>query len=131
MISGSCLCGGIKYEINGEVAMTRICHCVNCRKFSGTANAAWGLAQVADFSQTASDAEVGEYDAGSGSLRKFCMSCGSPLWFEPKDLPAFVGIALGSIDDGNPALPEMHVWMRSSPDWEDISDSLPQHLTHP
>lgn len=131
MIKGSCLCGGIKFEIAGEVVMTRYCHCTNCRKFSGTGKAAWGIAQASEFSQTVSDTQIGEFDAGQGSLRKFCLVCGSPLWFEPKDMPAFVGIALGAIDEGNPSPPEIHVWMQSSPEWEGISDSLPQHLTHP
>ncbi|MFK7915253.1 MAG: GFA family protein [Pseudomonadales bacterium] len=74
---------------------------------------------------------LGEFDAGSGSLRKFCSDCGSPLWFEPSEMPAFIGIALGAIDEGSPASPEMHVWMQSSPQWEQISDSLPQHDVHP
>jgi hypothetical protein len=130
-IRGSCLCGGIQFEIDGEVVMTRYCHCENCRKFSGTAQAAWGLAKTTEFTITAEDTKLGEFDAGSGSLRRFCLSCGSPLWFEPKELPAWLGIALGAIDEGHPTKPEMHVWTQSSPVWEDISDSLPQHLTHP
>lgn len=131
MIKGSCLCGGIQFQIDGDVVMTRYCHCVNCRKFSGTAKAAWGLAQTADFKQTASATDIGQFDAGSGSLRTFCLACGSPVWFEPKDLPAYRGIALGAIDEGDPKPPEMHVWTQSSPAWEEIVDSLPQHLTHP
>ncbi len=131
MITGSCLCGGIRFEIDGDVTMSRYCHCENCRKFSGTGKAAWGLAKSAEFSQTAADTELGKFDAGSGSLRTFCRSCGSPLWFEPKALPDFIGIALGAIDQGLPDKPKMHVWTRSSPAWEDIADGLPTHPTHP
>lgn len=131
MIKGSCLCGGIAFEIRGAVVMTRYCHCVNCRKFSGTAQAAWGVAQATEFDQTRGDTQLGEYDTGSGSKRAFCAACGAPLWFVPDDMPAFVGIALGAIDEGNPSPPERHVWTQSNPKWAAISDSLPQHLTHP
>lgn len=131
MIKGSCLCGQIKFEIAGDVVMSRYCHCSNCRKFSGTAQAAWGLAQASEFTHSATSTNIGYFDTGTGSRRHFCLSCGSPLWFEPKDLPALVGIALGAIDEGNPTPPEMHVWTQSSPAWEEIADALPQHLTHP
>ena len=131
MIRGSCLCGGIKFEIDGAVVMSRYCHCVNCRKFSGTAQAAWGLANAAEFRQTASDTDVSKYDAGSGSLRTFCSSCGSPLWFEPQDMPAFRGVALGAIDEGDVSAPEVHLWVRSSPQWETIEGDLPCHDTIP
>lgn len=131
MIKGSCLCGQIKFEITGDVVLSRYCHCVNCRKFSGTARAAWGLAQASEFTHNATDQNIGGFDTGSGSLRRFCTGCGSPLWFEPTDLPAYVGIALGAIDEGSPTPPQMHVWTQSSPLWEEIADRLPQHLTHP
>lgn len=131
MIKGSCLCGAIRFEICGKVVMTRYCHCTNCRKFSGTGSAAWGIAQASEFNHSASETELGAFDAGLGSLRRFCLRCGSPLWFEPKDMPALVGVALGAIDEGRPAPPAMHVWTRSSPEWEEILDGLPQHLKHP
>lgn len=131
MIKGSCLCGGIKFEIDGEVTMSRYCHCENCRKFSGTAQAAWGLAQSAQFVQTKGDATVSKFDAGSGSLRSFCANCGAPLWFEPKTMPAFMGIALGAIDEGDVSAPQAHLWVQSSPAWEIIEGDLPRHQTTP
>ncbi|MGK0223112.1 MAG: hypothetical protein ACI9ON_002355 [Limisphaerales bacterium] len=131
MIKGSCLCGGVKFEIDGSVVMSRYCHCENCRKFSGTAQAAWGLANTTEFRQTTADAHETKFDAGSGSTRTFCASCGSPLWFEPKDMPAFMGIALGAIDEGDVEPPGFHLWVRSSPDWETIEGTLPQHETIP
>lgn len=129
MIKGSCLCGGIRFEIDGEIMMSRYCHCENCRKFSGTAQAAWGLAKNAEFRQTAADTEIGRFDVGTGSQRAFCSACGSPLWFEPKDMPDFIGIALGAVDAGDVMPPNVHLWVRSSPAWETIEGDLPQHET--
>lgn len=125
MIKGSCGCGGICFEVNGPVSMNRYCHCVNCRKFSGTAQSAWGLARTDDYVLVLEETEVVKYDAGSGGLRAFCGDCGSPLWFEPADSPALRGIALGSIDEGYVAAPDSHWWVRSNPDWEVIFDDLP------
>lgn len=36
VITGSCLCGGIQYEVTGEPMKRVMCHCDNCRKFTGS-----------------------------------------------------------------------------------------------
>ena len=37
MMRGSCLCGGVKYMINGALSQARNCHCSMCRKAQGAA----------------------------------------------------------------------------------------------
>jgi hypothetical protein len=130
MIKGSCLCGAVSMQIEGALYGARYCHCTNCRKFSGTAYAAWGLVQTAQFAVTPSEAAVTKYDSGGG-LRVFCASCGSPLWYEPNGLPQFRGIPLGAIDGVGAPKPEMHVWTKSMVGWATISDDLPVYEKHP
>ena len=36
-ISGSCLCGAIKYTCAAQAVMVAACHCSHCRKQSGSA----------------------------------------------------------------------------------------------
>ena len=38
--SGSCLCGEIRFEIEGEFELFYLCHCEYCRKDTGSAHAA-------------------------------------------------------------------------------------------
>jgi len=130
MIKGSCLCGAVSIEIAGSLRNARYCHCVNCRKFSGTAFAAWGLAQTSQITVAPSEPKVTKFDSGGG-LRVFCAVCGSPLWYEPAGLPQFRGIPLGAIDVGDASQPEMHVWTKSRVPWASIADGLPQHEMHP
>jgi hypothetical protein len=129
-MKGSCLCGGVSFDIDGAIHNARYCHCTNCRKFSGTAYAAWGLVQTDRLTVHAAHANVTRYDSGGG-LRAFCASCGSPLWFEPSALPQFRGIPLGAIDDPGAPTPAIHVWTKSKAPWISIADDLPQHPTHP
>ena len=131
MIKGSCLCRLVRFEINGPVEQSRYCHCENCRKFSGTAQSAWGLTATSAFTLMTPNAKLTKFDAGSGGLRTFCAVCGSPLWFEPAQMPEFRGIALGAIDEGEVSAPVMHLWTRSSPEWETIEGDLPQYETIP
>lgn len=125
-----CLCGNVTYEITGPVHSARYCHCANCRKFSGTAFAAWGLTETTHVVVAPASGAVTKYESGAG-LRVFCSSCGSPLWYEPAGLPQYRGIPLGVIDEGAVPKPQMHVWTRSKVSWQSISDGLPQHETHP
>lgn len=37
MISGSCLCGEVTFEVSGELAPIQICHCTQYRKAQGRA----------------------------------------------------------------------------------------------
>jgi hypothetical protein len=36
MLKGSCLCGGVRYEVEGPFEIMAYCHCVQCRKASGS-----------------------------------------------------------------------------------------------
>ena len=41
MLRGSCLCGGVKFEIERAVGPFELCHCMRCRKVSGSAFLTW------------------------------------------------------------------------------------------
>ncbi len=130
MLTGSCLCGQVSFEISAAIRNARYCHCSKCRKFSGTAYAAWGLVRSEEFKLTSPSVSVAKYNSGGGA-RVFCANCGSPLWFEPENMPAFRGIPLGVIDAGEVAPPEMHVWTKSMVSWVSLPKDVPHHETHP
>jgi hypothetical protein len=129
-IKGSCLCGDVSLRIEGPLRNARFCHCANCRKFSGTAYAAWGLVQAEHLTVTPPESKVTKFNSGKG-LRAFCTSCGSPLWYEPAGMPQLLGIPLGVIDAGDVPKPAMHVWTKSKVDWISMPDDCPVHETHP
>ena len=35
--TGSCLCGDVTYEIDGDLIATAVCHCEHCQRQSGGA----------------------------------------------------------------------------------------------
>lgn len=125
MIKGSCLCGSVSIAIDGPVHSARYCHCVNCRKFSGTAYAAWGLVDTAHVAISPLEPNVTKYDSGGG-LRVFCTACGAPLWYEPTGRPQYRGIPLGVIDEGEVAPPGVHVWTKSKVPWAALDENLPK-----
>ena len=122
MITGSCLCGQVRFEIDDELRSARYCHCSNCRKFSGTSPAAWAMANAKKMKLSSQDM-AGSFDSGRG-IRRFCQTCGSPVWFESKEFPDIVGIPLGVLDSGVVPQPAMHLWTTSKPEWCVIHDGL-------
>ena len=48
MIRGSCLCGGIRYEIDGRLHDTQNCHCRMCQKAHGAAFATYAAVDPRD-----------------------------------------------------------------------------------
>jgi hypothetical protein len=129
-LKASCLCGGVSYEIMGAIRTPRYCHCLHCRKFSGTGHAAWGLIETTQLTITSLESRVTKYDSGGG-LRVFCSSCGSALWYEPSGRPQYRGIPLGAVDGDGVPEPQMHVWTKSKVPWQSITDDLPQHDSGP
>ncbi len=79
MIEGGCRCGAIRYEAEGQHAHHALCHCRDCQMASGAPVLAW-LAMPADGFRV-TKGEPTRYTAPSGSMRAFCGTCGTPLFF--------------------------------------------------
>ncbi len=130
MIRGSCLCGGVVFEIAQAVGPFELCHCSRCRKANGSAFvAALGVLRD-DFRLVHGRELISTYEA---PIREdppayrtcFCSRCGSPLpnaiagspWFE---VPA------GLLDDDPGRRPDRHVFVEVKSPWFSITDNLPQ-----
>ena len=79
MIRGSCLCGGVKYRVNGTLTQARNCHCSMCRKAQGAAFRSRASATVSEFEWVQGQDLVIFYESSRGNFRGFCRVCGSPI----------------------------------------------------
>ena len=125
---GSCLCGGIRFEIDEFVARTGNCHCTMCRKFHGAAYATIAEAKNNHFRWTCGESLLKGYTAENGTTRSFCSNCGSSLTFSsPNADPDLVEISLGCFDDEVPIRPDAHIFVASGAKWAAPDDDLPQY----
>jgi hypothetical protein len=94
-IGGSCLCGGVKFEITGRLSSPLNCHCSQCRKQHGAPFRSRVRVQVEDFRWLQGEHLIKYYESAGGYLRGFCRECGSPIinW-TPGPLGAQSGRAL-------------------------------------
>jgi hypothetical protein len=125
MVRGSCLCGRVKYRINGALTRALYCHCQMCRKAQGSAFRARASAKASEFEWLQGEEAVTFYESSPGNYRGFCSVCGSPVVSKFHGVP-YVGVPLGPLDDDPGVRPELHVHVGSKAQWFDITDDLPQ-----
>jgi hypothetical protein len=126
MHEGSCLCGAIRYVIDGELGEFGYCHCRSCRKASGTAHAANASVDRARFQMLGTADTLREFESSPGKLRVFCSRCGSPLYAYRADTPNILRIRLGTLDTPFAGQPKAHIWVSDKAPWEPLNDGLPQ-----
>src|ERR1700686_4005215 len=79
---GSCLCGGIQYELSSELRGTAHCHCSMCRKAHGAAFATHGGVPKSDLRLLTGADLLREYGSSPTITRSFCSQCGSQLFWQ-------------------------------------------------
>lgn len=125
-VQGTCLCGGIRYEVDRVGSRMAHCHCSMCRKFHGAAFATFGEVKREGFRWLQGEALLQEYRAPNGTLRRFCSHCGSSLTFAPaNDTGELVQFTLGTLIDPPMLSPDAHIYVGSKAGWDRIADDLP------
>ena len=126
-ITGRCLCGAIRWESAQPPIVTRVCWCRECQYIgagSGTVNACFRTAAFKVTGTTNDYRSVA--DSGNQMHRRFCPSCGTPLFSEAEARPHLIFVRVGSFDDPNLAEPAMTIWTSSAPHWAQIDAALPR-----
>ncbi len=130
MVSGSCLCGKVSYEIDGRLSPMQYCHATRCRKATGSAFAAELAAKASDFRWTAGEELITVYEAAllrepPPFRRAFCRVCGSslPVALEGTE---FIVLHAGGLDGELASRPFRHVFVEQNPSWHAIADDLPR-----
>jgi len=131
MLTGSCLCGGVRYEIDGPLDDARNCHCSMCRKAHGAAFRSRASVKAREFRWTRGEELITWYVSSPGTRRGFCSRCGSPLLSRFPDRPDVYGLPLGCLDADPGVRPAMHLFVGSKAPWFEISDALPRYSEGP
>jgi hypothetical protein len=130
MIKGSCLCGGVQFELVRAAGPFELCHCNRCRKVSGSAFMAGIGVRREDFRFVRGQELVRRYDApildAPPAYRStFCSRCGSPVP-DPTTASDWFEIAAGLLDDDPLLRPQRHIMVEHKAAWFPIADALPQ-----
>jgi hypothetical protein len=125
--SGRCLCGAVRYEVRGPLRDVLLCHCVECRRWSGHAFAATA-ARREDLVllESAGLRWVESPESESDARRGFCGECGSSLFWEAPARDT-VSIAAGTLDEPTGLQMHGHVYVSQVGDYYELpEDGLPR-----
>ena len=126
MHHGSCLCGGVAYEIDGEIGEILYCHCSMCRRWHGTAFRTRAAVKKSRFRFVRGEELITEYRSSANTVKRFCRVCGSPLVNSWDPEPDNYGLALGTLATDPGRRPSYHIYVGSKAPWFEITDGLPQ-----
>jgi len=121
---GSCLCGGVRYEVSGLLRAITACHCSQCRRTSGH-YAAFSAADTTQlhFSQCATLVWFRSSATAEGG---FCGVRGSNLFWRRSD-SGITCISAGTLDTPTGLIIEKHIFVKDKSDYYDLKDGVPCH----
>ena len=122
---GGCLCGAVRYRIEGAPRVSLICHCQSCRKAAGAPSVAWVTVATAHLEWRRGEPE--RYRSSAPVVRGFCARCGTPLTWSHERSPEEIDVTTASLDDPARYPPTREVWLSERIDWEVANPALTAH----
>jgi hypothetical protein len=132
-LTGSCLCGAIRYTLDAPVSELRACHCTHCQKTSGTGGSVNAVVPSAAFKITQGTPKRYDAQAESGRTlhRYFCGDCGSPIYSQRASSTELVVVRAGSFDNAEAMKIAANIWTRSARPWAHIDPQSKQAPEQP
>ena len=125
MREGGCLCGAVRYRVEGEPTASGICHCQTCRRAASAPTLPFAGFTISDFAIT--QGKPVEFRSSAHVIRTFCSRCGSPLTYFNEREPDSIDVMTCSLDDPNSLPPTFSVWVSQKLAWDRPARGLPAH----
>lgn len=143
MTKGSCACGKTQYEYSGEPAAKvngpyrfvlirtitnnlvsqAACHCIPCRKTSGTTNSYNLMVPSDKFKITAGSLNkfTRKGDSGKNVTYYYCQDCPTVMYVDVEAMAGLYIVKMGTVDDddvfNNLGLPGLEIYTKNRPEW--------------
>jgi hypothetical protein len=125
LLTGSCLCGAVAYEVDAPPGPIVHCHCETCRKAHGAAFSSVMPVPRSQFRWKRGASGLGSFESSPGKLRRFCITCGSQIIADRPAEPTIL-LRLGCLDTPIEDKPKAHIWRSRGAPWYDPKDILPE-----
>ena len=125
VLEGGCLCGAVRYRIEGNIPSANLCHCRSCRLATGAPVA--GFADLAPGQFAWTRGAPAFYASSPGVRRSFCGTCGTALTYESESLPGEVLVLSATLANPASAPPTAEVFADERIPWLHVH--LPETTT--
>jgi hypothetical protein len=127
MLSGSCGCGAVTFEVSEPLLGAVYCHCTRCQKRTGTAVQASARVTPGSLTVTRGEDCLRDWRPPGGLAKTFCGRCGSHLFARDPTSGAIFAVRMAALDDDPGVRPAAHQFVAYAAQWEEIrSDGLPR-----
>ncbi|MFQ5622363.1 MAG: GFA family protein [Paracoccaceae bacterium] len=121
---GGCLCGSVRYRLNGSPDWSAHCHCRSCQRAVGAAFTTWVGVKSGAFEVT--EGQFAICETSPGVERGFCSACGTSLTYVSEEgWPGQISVLAPTLDDPAIAKPTAHVYVAHRQPWVKLDDGLP------
>jgi hypothetical protein len=128
MITGSCMCGQVRFLVDAPFTTAGYCHCGRCQHRTGTFSSAACFAPAGAVTILQGEEQVRTWKPEQGFPKAFCATCGGHVWAGVPGGDGLVAIRAGTLESDPGIEPRWHQWMSSVPDWHPMpADGLPQY----
>ena len=116
---GGCLCGAVRYKVEGEPVRASVCSCTHCQRRTGSA---FGFGAYFKAEQVHVKGKLVSYEHKSDEsgrwLRfEFCPKCGTQVTWTVEAMPGMRAVGVGTLDDPKSMRPQRFGWFRSAHPW--------------
>ncbi len=126
MLTGSCHCKTVRFEISGDMEGIFHCHCQTCQKLNGTSYGSTGFISSDLFEIVDGGNSLKAYESSPGKNRYFCSKCGAPIYAQSQAAPERIGVRVGLLDDDPGVRSKAHIWLSHEKPWFEVSTELPK-----
>jgi hypothetical protein len=121
-LRGSCLCGGVRFEVTEPFDAVTACHCTTCKRISGGVGTVNGAVRSEAVRILEGEDLLRTYQPAEGSAKTFCSVCGSNLFGAGWPDSPRASVRLSALDEPFDRKPEAHIFVRSVVPWETLPD---------
>jgi hypothetical protein len=127
-MTGGCLCGGVRFEIDAPLGKATYCHCTRCQRRTGTAASAQAKVESGSLTILQGQELIRNWTPEDGMAKDFCGECGAHLWSRDPDTDEIFSVRLGAVDGDPGVRPVLRQHLDSAAPWEPIpDDGLERH----
>ncbi len=127
--TGKCLCGAVRFSVEGQPSHSTLCWCDRCREAAGATPVGWALFPN---SAVTIEGQTAHYESSPGTYREFCPTCGTGLFYRSEAVfPDQVDIQIATFDDKDAFPPQAHIQVADAPEWIGRHGEMKQFQRYP
>lgn len=128
--SGQCMCGEIRYQLDGEPTAVAACHCRDCQRSAGAPMVTWAMFPESALAVTRGQPKT--INSSGAAMRSFCAACGTGLFYRNATmLPGIVDVQSVTLDDPEALPPSVQIQTAERLSWMKQLHELPEFERFP